>query len=504
MVMSGADAPTEAQRTPELSVVMPTRNVAPWVVESVRSVLEQGFADLELIVVDDGSTDGTLDLLAAVDDSRMTVLRNPGTGGGTARNHGVAASRGRYLAFADGDDLVPEGAYTALIEQARRSGSEMVVGSYVIFWPQQTFHRQQWLPLYGHLREGLTLEDDPRFLRDRVCWNRVIERAAWNEAGIRFADAQRSNDILAMTDAYCSLSFDVIPDRVYVYRRDAGRGSMTARKHAAPSIVAHFEQELACLASIKHLRSERIMTEYAAQMLEHDVWTHIAPLLEADRVAIEEDQPARSIAQRVLVELLPYGGASLDPARRNALVMAAAGDWEGAAILAGVDSVRTRRAVGRPAQLARRVRAAGLRANEVFPALLRSVYVDAIHAGVPDDTELLTLLREARRFARTSIPSLRVDARSGHVLSLDPSLGAAAVREQLASGASGAPMALRAASLALGVGRVAGRVARVGGDAARQELIASVRANPGPLRRAARLLPGPVRHLARRVAHRIR
>ena len=91
---------------PCVSVLMTTYNGAAAIAASIDSILAQSFGDFELIVVDDGSTDETPALLARIGDSRLRVLRTDHTSGiVAARNHGVAAVRGRYIAPMDHDDL---------------------------------------------------------------------------------------------------------------------------------------------------------------------------------------------------------------------------------------------------------------------------------------------------------------------------------------------------------------------------------------------------------------
>jgi glycosyltransferase involved in cell wall biosynthesis len=88
---------------------MPVFNVAPFVRSAVDSVLTQTFGDLELIVVDDGSTDGSADALQAVRDPRMCLVRQANGGSSAARNTGIQKASGCYIAFIDGDDMwLPE------------------------------------------------------------------------------------------------------------------------------------------------------------------------------------------------------------------------------------------------------------------------------------------------------------------------------------------------------------------------------------------------------------
>jgi glycosyltransferase involved in cell wall biosynthesis len=88
---------------------MSVHDGAPWVADAVASVLAQTDGDLELIVVDDGSTDATPDVLAAVRDARLRVIRQPRTGLTRALNRALAAARGALVARLDADDVaLPE------------------------------------------------------------------------------------------------------------------------------------------------------------------------------------------------------------------------------------------------------------------------------------------------------------------------------------------------------------------------------------------------------------
>ncbi|WP_421902680.1 glycosyltransferase family 2 protein [Maridesulfovibrio sp.] len=94
---------------PKVSVIIPTYNRAERVCRAVESVLAQKFTDFECLVVDDGSTDDTAERLAEYDDSRLKVLYQENRGVSAARNYGIVASHGDFIALLDSDDeWVPE------------------------------------------------------------------------------------------------------------------------------------------------------------------------------------------------------------------------------------------------------------------------------------------------------------------------------------------------------------------------------------------------------------
>lgn len=109
---------------PAVSVVIATFDRLPLLMEAVDSVRAQTFSDWELIVVDDGSADGSADAVEALGDARIRVLRLPHTGDVSAvRNAGVAAARGEWVAFLDSDDLWGPHKLAIQLEATREAGA---------------------------------------------------------------------------------------------------------------------------------------------------------------------------------------------------------------------------------------------------------------------------------------------------------------------------------------------------------------------------------------------
>ena len=94
---------------PAVSVIIPTYNRSGYLVQAVESVLNQTFGDLEVVVVDDGSTDDTARVLRSLNDPRVKPIHQANAGRSAARNRGFAESSGQYIVFLDDDDLfLPE------------------------------------------------------------------------------------------------------------------------------------------------------------------------------------------------------------------------------------------------------------------------------------------------------------------------------------------------------------------------------------------------------------
>lgn len=92
-------------KAPTVSVILPTFNREKFIVRSLRSVVNQSFHDMEIIVVDDCSSDDTKDVVAGFEDPRIKYIKHTvNKGGGAARNTGIGAAQGEFIAFQDSDD----------------------------------------------------------------------------------------------------------------------------------------------------------------------------------------------------------------------------------------------------------------------------------------------------------------------------------------------------------------------------------------------------------------
>ena len=118
---------------PMLSVIVPCYNGEAFLARAVESALAQSFRDLEIILVDDGSTDGSsamCDRYAAL-DPRVRVIHQSNAGLSAARNAGIAAAQGEYIAFLDADDYLMPDAYEKLFSAMSAHGSDCACCGYV-------------------------------------------------------------------------------------------------------------------------------------------------------------------------------------------------------------------------------------------------------------------------------------------------------------------------------------------------------------------------------------
>src|SRR3954447_16249370 len=116
---------------PRVSVVVPIYNVEDYLAECLESLAAQTFEDLEVIMVDDGSTDGSAAIAEsfAARDPRFKLVRRVNGGLSAARNTGIEAATGEFLAFVDSDDLVAPDAYEKLVGTLDKTGSDFASGN---------------------------------------------------------------------------------------------------------------------------------------------------------------------------------------------------------------------------------------------------------------------------------------------------------------------------------------------------------------------------------------
>ncbi len=111
------------------SVIVPAFNVENYIESTVQSILHQSFSDFFLLLVDDGSTDSTAEIcrrLAAEYPQKISYLRQKNCGVSSARNAGIEASRGQYIVFVDGDDILHEDALAVMKECVNETATDLL------------------------------------------------------------------------------------------------------------------------------------------------------------------------------------------------------------------------------------------------------------------------------------------------------------------------------------------------------------------------------------------
>lgn len=313
------------EQVPLLSVVVPVHDVESWLPDLLDTVLAQRVPRMEVIAVDDHSSDGSRRVLEeyAARDGRVRVITAAGTGGGNARNVGANAASGRYIIFADSDDIVPDNAYLRLVESLERSGSDLAAGDFLKFSLVDSWRPSAAWGVFDDSIEGLVLEEKASLIRGRAIWNKAFRADFWLSNDIHFPDVPRSNDIVPVMTAYLAANtVDTVADCVYLYRNRPGASSMTARATAATGLLSYLSQELECAAMVEASGRELVHHTYTRLVVESDMWIHLLRFAESGADADPDHVlKAEDLAREILSLLVPSRLVLLDRRKVAALAL---------------------------------------------------------------------------------------------------------------------------------------------------------------------------------------
>jgi CDP-glycerol glycerophosphotransferase len=223
-----------------VSVVVPIYNVAAYLHACLDSVARQTMADLEVVMVDDGSTDESPDIAEdyAARDARFRLVRQANAGLSAARNTGVVHASAEFLAFLDSDDVLPRHTYEVLLGALDETGSDFASGNVRRLTPFGTIPAAFLGRAFERTRLQTHITRFPPLLADRTAWNKLFRKSFWDEHGFRFPEGALFEDTPVMLPAhYLARSVDVVAETVYLWRlREGADLSITQRRTDAKAL----------------------------------------------------------------------------------------------------------------------------------------------------------------------------------------------------------------------------------------------------------------------------
>jgi CDP-glycerol glycerophosphotransferase len=263
---------------PRISVVVPVYNVEAYLLECLSSLAAQTTSDFEAIMVDDGSTDASAAIARdfAARDPRFRLVTQPNGGLGKARNTGLAAATGEFLAFLDSDDVLPRNAYELLLTALDRTGSDFATGNVHRLTTWGESQTRFLAAVFERTRLKTHITQFRPLLADRTAWNKLWRREFWGDR--RFPEGVVHEDIPVVLPAhFAARSVDVIAEPVYLYR--VREGSITARRLQPHVLVDRF----AAIERVSdELAAHPAQRAYHAHVLQDDLRLHLEVLDKAD------------------------------------------------------------------------------------------------------------------------------------------------------------------------------------------------------------------------------
>lgn len=202
-----------------ISVVVPVYNVEPYLKECLESIINQTYRDLEIILIDDGSTDKSGDICDEYGkkDERIIVIHQSNQGSASAKNAGLRKSSGEYLAFVDSDDFLQEDAYEFMVKQLEEYCADIIQGCFRKVY--QKFYRDVNKIIEMQILD--TSEFLELFTKDWTCgllWDKLYKRDIFKD--IYFKEGHKIDDeFFTYKGVMNSKKILRVPHYIYNYRQ---------------------------------------------------------------------------------------------------------------------------------------------------------------------------------------------------------------------------------------------------------------------------------------------
>lgn len=313
---------------PMLSVVVPVFNVEDYLAECLDSLLAQTLQRMQIILVDDGSTDNSPAIMAeyAERDRRITIVRQTNAGLGTARNAGIKVARAPYLTFLDADDTVPTDAYQQMVRTLSRTGSDFAIGAV-----RRVRHGHRSVPswtknVHRVERLGVTIDEFPDAMQDVIACNRMFRTEFWRSKIGPFEEGTAYEDHVPMVAAYLRAhAFDVLTTFTYNWRIRENATSIGQQKHLASNLEDRLTVKQQALQMVLREASPAVRAAWLGRVADTDLPVFIP-------YALAADDDYRAVLQRAAEAFLAhFDEAALRyarPSRKISVALVAAGRWD--------------------------------------------------------------------------------------------------------------------------------------------------------------------------------
>lgn len=284
---------------PLVSVIIPAYNAEDYISQCLSSVLSQTLSDIEVIVVDDGSTDRTASIVEELThrDGRIRLIRQENQCAGVARNKGMEAAEGKYLYFLDADDWIELDSLEKLCSSAESLGSDIVVARSEGFDNQTG---ETWLIDYALNGVPFDTLIRPSFYADRLFqrfmgwpWDKLYRAEFIQSSGLLFQPLRTTNDAYFVLCSLMLAGGVSCVDKVLFHHRANNRKSLEGTRskswHCAIEAMWAIAKKIA-----EQPESTRLMESYNNWVLNYSYWSlNTLPADIAD-LYLEELAPALS------------------------------------------------------------------------------------------------------------------------------------------------------------------------------------------------------------------
>lgn len=209
-----------------ISIILPIYNVEDYLIECFESILRQSYKDYELIVIDDGSKDMSLNIINNYRDKfeYIQVFTQENRGVSEARNLAFKYAKGEYILFVDPDDFLKDNMLQLMIDRALKDGSDVVISNYYIY-----FHKDEYIKFIKNMpNEAIYSSDEVidmmlRHIIQGQLWNKLFSYRLLKENNFEFEKGRYIQDIFPVFKAISNANkVSYIDETLYFYRQRDG------------------------------------------------------------------------------------------------------------------------------------------------------------------------------------------------------------------------------------------------------------------------------------------
>lgn len=210
---------------PKLSIVVPVYNVGSLVKKCIESLINQSLSDIEIIIINDGSTDNSLNFIEKyLTNPKIKYYYQNNQGLGAARNVGIEQSTGEFITFVDSDDWVDLDLYKVMIDKLENDESDIAIcgvkNEYNNFWCSEERYSYKFcntLSSYTALNILSRCENN-NYMISPVVWNKVYKKSIIMDNNIRFLkNSYWEDDVFSFQIFMWAKKFSIVPDIYYHY-----------------------------------------------------------------------------------------------------------------------------------------------------------------------------------------------------------------------------------------------------------------------------------------------
>lgn len=231
----------------KVSVIVPVYNVEKYLTECIDSILSQTMTDIEIICVNDGSKDKSLEILNeyAVKDKRVIVINKSNSGYGHTMNTGLNIASGEYIGIIESDDFASKNMFEDLYKIAKEYDADIVKGDWYNYWSKNKFARKNNRISSAKTFKLTNSTEDKSLLRiNPSVWSAIYKREFLNKYNIRFLETPGASyqDLAFSFKVFALAQRVVLTDKAYLYYRQDNMNSSVKSKTKVYCVCDEYDE----------------------------------------------------------------------------------------------------------------------------------------------------------------------------------------------------------------------------------------------------------------------